>query len=39
VQVNGVALSQGDAAKLDGETQLRLSHGQGAEVLVFDLAR
>jgi redox-sensitive bicupin YhaK (pirin superfamily) len=39
LQVNGVALSQGDAAKLDGETQLCLSHGQGAEVLVFDLAR
>src|SRR5439155_782387 len=32
-------LSAGDAALLDGESQLRLSEGRGAEVLVFDLAR
>ena len=37
IQVNGTALSQGDAALLADETQLRLSHGQDAEVLVFDL--
>lgn len=29
----------GDAALLDGEPQLELSQGRGAEVLVFDLAR
>lgn len=39
LEVNGHRLLAGDAATLDGETQLRLSHGQGAEVLVFDLAR
>ena len=39
LRVNGVELAQGDAAKLDGETRLQLDHGQGAEVLVFDLAR
>jgi quercetin 2,3-dioxygenase len=37
--VNGHALVAGDAAKLDGEAVLRLADGQGAEVLVFDLAR
>ena len=39
LQVNGHALQAGDAALLDGETQLRLDGGQDAEVLVFDLAR
>jgi len=39
LRVNGVELAQGDAAKLDGETSLRLDHGQDAEVLVFDLVR
>ena len=39
LQVNGVALSGGDAAMLDNETTITLSHGQDAEVLVFDLAR
>ena len=39
IQVNGNALNGGDAALLDGEEQLQLSNGQGAEVLVFDLAR
>jgi redox-sensitive bicupin YhaK (pirin superfamily) len=35
--VNGAALSAGDAALLDGESQLTLTHGKDAEVLVFDL--
>jgi redox-sensitive bicupin YhaK (pirin superfamily) len=35
--VNGQQLFAGDAAKLSGETQLTLSEGQDAEVLVFDL--
>jgi len=39
LHVNGVALAAGDAAKLDGETLLRLDGGDNAEVLVFDLAR
>jgi len=37
IQVNGTALQIGDAALLADESQLRLSHGQDAEVLVFDL--
>lgn len=37
--VNGQRLSGGDGALLDGETDLTLSQGQSAEVLVFDLAR
>jgi redox-sensitive bicupin YhaK (pirin superfamily) len=36
--VNGSRLGQGDAAKLQGENQLKLSEGKDAEVLVFDLA-
>ena len=39
LRVNGIALSAGDAALLDGENALRLDHGLDAEVLVFDLAR
>ncbi|KQW69979.1 MULTISPECIES: pirin family protein [unclassified Methylibium] len=39
VSVNGQALQAGDAAKLDGERRLELGDGQGAEVIVFDLAR
>ena len=39
LRVNGVELAQGDAAKFDGETRLQFDHGDGAEVLVFDLAR
>ncbi|MBQ0945956.1 pirin family protein [Ideonella sp. 4Y16] len=39
VQVNGQRLGTGDAATLDGEPELRLDGGQGAMVLVFDLAR
>jgi redox-sensitive bicupin YhaK (pirin superfamily) len=39
LHVNGQALAAGDAARLDGESQLVLDHGHQAEVLVFDLAR
>jgi len=38
LEVNGVGLGAGDAVLLDGEARVSLSHGQGAEVLVFDLA-
>jgi quercetin 2,3-dioxygenase len=38
LSVNGNRLEAGDAAKLQGEPQLLLSGGKGAEVLVFDLA-
>jgi len=38
LQVNGLALAAGDALALADEAELRLSEGQGAEVLVFDLA-
>ena len=38
LQVNGVMLAAGDAALLDNETAIQLSHGEDAEVLVFDLA-
>ena len=38
LQVNGQTLAQGDAALLHQESQLQLANGQGAEVLVFDLA-
>ena len=37
LDVNGTRLGAGDAAKLQGETQLKLSQGKDAEVLVFDL--
>ena len=36
--VNGRRLSHGDAAKLVGEPAVEIASGQGAEVLVFDLA-
>jgi hypothetical protein len=39
VEVNGHALTAGDAAMLQGEPQVALARGRGAEVLVFDLAR
>jgi redox-sensitive bicupin YhaK (pirin superfamily) len=38
LSVNGQSLKAGDAARLDGETQLVLDQGRHAEVLVFDLA-
>ena len=38
LEVNGQTLHTGDALGLQSESQLKLSHGQGAEVLVFDLA-
>ena len=38
IQVNGQQLGQGDAAMLQDEALLQLAQGQGAEVLVFDLA-
>ena len=38
LDVNGQTLAAGDAAALESESQLQLSGGQGAEVLVFDLA-
>jgi quercetin 2,3-dioxygenase len=37
VQLNGTPLVAGDAAKLAGAQRLALAHGDGAEVLVFDL--
>ncbi len=36
--VNGERLQSGDAALLQGESQIRLAQGEDAEVLVFDLA-
>lgn len=38
LRVNGQALHAGDAALLTDEVELRLNEGDGAEVLVFDLA-
>jgi redox-sensitive bicupin YhaK (pirin superfamily) len=38
LEVNGQELSAGDAAMLQGETEIRLRQGRQAEVLVFDLA-
>ena len=37
VQLNGVALTAGDGARVENETTLRLSSGTNAEVLLFDL--
>jgi len=37
--VNGQSLKAGDALMLDGETELSVGQGRGAEVLVFDLKR
>jgi len=37
VAVNGAPLAAGDAAKLEGERNVRLDHGEAAEVLLFDL--
>jgi redox-sensitive bicupin YhaK (pirin superfamily) len=38
LNVNGLALSGGDAALLEGERRIELTAGEDAEVLVFDLA-
>jgi redox-sensitive bicupin YhaK (pirin superfamily) len=38
IKVNGQSLQSGDAALIETETQLSLSEGVDAEVLVFDLA-
>jgi redox-sensitive bicupin YhaK (pirin superfamily) len=38
LEINGQALTAGDAAMLDGESQVSLTNGKNAEVLVFDLA-
>ncbi len=38
LSVNGHALGGGDAALIEGEGEIRLSGGHGAEVLVFELA-
>ena len=37
LEVNGQALSAGDALTLKAETRLQIRHGRDAEVLVFDL--
>jgi hypothetical protein len=37
VALNGNALAAGDGAHIQHETQLRLDHGDSAEVLLFDL--
>jgi quercetin 2,3-dioxygenase len=37
VKVNGVALAAGDAARIEGDAQVTLAEGAGAEVLLFDL--
>jgi len=37
-EVNGQALSSGDAIKLAGASPVRIGHGRDAEVLLFDLA-
>ena len=38
LEVNGQHLNSGDALLIQEETQLTLSHGKSAEVLVFDLS-
>ncbi len=37
VELNGVQLQQGDGVRLRDTREVTLSHGEGAEVLVFDL--
>lgn len=37
VRVNGIQLSAGDAAKIEGESRVQIEGGDGAEVLLFDL--
>jgi quercetin 2,3-dioxygenase len=38
VSVNGIALAAGDAAKIASESSVSISHGEDAEVLLFDMA-
>ena len=38
LNVNGMALTAGDALLIENETEITLKQGEGAEVLVFDLA-
>jgi redox-sensitive bicupin YhaK (pirin superfamily) len=38
LKLNDTVLSAGDGAKISGETELRLSRGENAEVLLFDMA-
>lgn len=37
VSVNGQALNAGDAVRIENESEVRLSDGHGAEILLFDL--
>jgi redox-sensitive bicupin YhaK (pirin superfamily) len=37
VDVNGIGLGSGDAAKLEGESGVEIGNGERAEILVFDL--
>ena len=37
IQVQGQTLDEGDGARIRNETRLHFSHGENAEVLVFDL--
>jgi redox-sensitive bicupin YhaK (pirin superfamily) len=37
IDVNGVALAAGDAAKIENEATIELAHGHRAEILLFDL--
>jgi hypothetical protein len=38
ISVNGQVLNAGDAAKLSDVTEVKLGEGEGAEVILFDLA-
>ena len=38
LEVNGQRIDAGDAVLLESESRIELSHGNDAEVLVFDLA-
>ncbi len=38
ININGVLMHAGDALMIDGETQLQISQGKKAELLVFDLS-
>jgi len=39
VTVNGVALKEGDAVKIENEASVRIGNGEQAEVLLFDLGQ